>query len=256
MKAIVFKGGGASAYCHIGVMQFIENLLKFEYYAGSSSGSIIAVLAAAGRTSKTMENIAKNIEFPKISRLRGVYNLITKYGWYSTDFIYKLITDEIGYITMESFQEIYKKKLVITACRNFKIEYFTSFAEGKEVLVAEAVARSCAFPYIFSSRGEYSDGGILNNFPYTYLENIVGEGNVLGIYLKSTSDIEKTNNIIDFTKNLFNCITADHSLQNINNLDKKNILKVKTTVKTFDLGKLQVGIEEGYLAAKKKWEEN
>lgn len=257
MKGIVFEGGGAAGYCHIGVLSYLENK-HFDYYAGSSSGSIVAVLAAFGFSADNITEIAKKIKIPQVNFVRGCFNLVWNYGWLTTDFIAELIISQLGRnMSLEEFEKITGKKLVITACKDFKEEYFTSFGENKEVKVAEAVARSCAFPYVFARRNGYSDGGIIDNFPFSYLVNILGEENVLGVYLKH--DKKKcdlvSKNIFEFTINLFNCLTDDHSTVILPNNLLKNVLVVNTTIKTFDLSEIEKGITEGYSAAKQFFEE-
>src|SRR5690554_3100320 len=57
-------GAGASrGFAHIGVLQVLEELgIRPDYIAGSSIGSIIGALYAAGVTPKMMEGIACNID--------------------------------------------------------------------------------------------------------------------------------------------------------------------------------------------------
>ncbi len=263
MKGIVFEGGGTAAYCHIGVLKYIQTNkntknLDFKYYAGSSSGSIIAVFAAAGYSFENIEIIAKNIKIPETNFVSGCFNLLFNYGWLSTQFIADLITEYFGNITLEDFEKKYKKALVITACYDFKEVYFTSFAENKTTLVSEAVARSCSFPYVFQLRDGYSDGGILNNFPYIYLENLIGSKNILGVYLERKNEIKpkESKNIFAFTINLFNTMSTDHSLMEIPKKDIKNIITVYTTIGTFDINDIELGISDGYKSAEKYFKYN
>jgi hypothetical protein len=176
---------------------------------------------------------------------------------------------------MAEFEKKYGKKIVITACKNFQEEYFTSFnslnsslnfkegKEGKEWGVknntneklAEVVARSCAFPYVFARRDGYSDGGIINNFPFNYLVNLIGEKNVTGVYLRHYSECKPviSTNIFNFTYNLFNCISNDHSLSLLSKYSLKNIMIIKTDLTTFNNtreNKIK-GVEEGYETALK-----
>lgn len=250
MKGIVFEGGGSAAYCHIGVWKQLKKLHKdFDYFAGSSSGSIIAIFTAAGFTAEQLEQIATKMEMPTTNFITGCYNLIWNYGWLSTDFIANLITEHFGNITLADFEKKYNKKIIITACHDFREIYFTSFADNKDLLLSEAVARSCAFPYVFARREGFSDGGIINNFPYGYLSKIIGEKNILGVYLKHRSECapKKSKNILEFTMNLFNCLSTDHSLTQLN---VKNIIVVNTFIKTFETDKISEGIAEGESAAR------
>ena len=177
MKGIVFEGGGASAYCNIGVIKYLKKYNKSfqpEYIAGSSSGSIISVFYGAGFTSDMMISICKNFKIPTFSGLfSGIYNLYYNYGWISTDIIANIIKHHFGEMTLSEYEEKYKKKLIITACKDFEIEYFET-SNGNHKLY-DIVGYSCAFPYIFARRNGYSDGGIISNFQYSHLSNIIGE---------------------------------------------------------------------------------
>lgn len=252
MKGIVFEGGGASVYCHIGALKYIEkNKNDFEYIAGSSSGSIIAVFYGAGYTVDKLIDICCDFKIPNINIFKGLYNLIYNYGWFSTDVIADIIKKYFGEMTLTEYEEKYKKKLIITACKDFAIEYFDS-NNGNHKLY-DIVASSCAFPFIFARRNGYSDGGIIANFPYSHLANKIGEKNILGIYIKRTDEFspKQSKNIFEFTINLFNTLISPNVYETYDKSELKNIIIINTSVKTFDIGQIKKGIKDGYKATKK-----
>ena len=79
---ICFSGGGIKAAAHIGAIKvFEENNIKFEYFSGTSSGSIIACLYALGFSSEEMlvflKNYAKKIKYYETKNIfKLILNLI------------------------------------------------------------------------------------------------------------------------------------------------------------------------------------
>ena len=64
---LALSGGGARGIAHIGVIEVLEeNGIRVERIAGTSMGSIIGGLYAAGYSASALENIATNIEWEKI----------------------------------------------------------------------------------------------------------------------------------------------------------------------------------------------
>lgn len=189
MKGIVFEGGGASAYCHIGVVKYLEEIgREYNYIAGSSSGALIAVFYGAGFTARQMEDICRGIKFPVPRIWSALYNLYRGYGILSTDFIVDIVRKHIGDITIAQYEALYGRQLLITACKNFKVQYFDASSPDK---LPDIVARSCAFPFVFAMRDGYNDGGIVANFPYAKLQDIFfakygekSEEKITGIFIK------------------------------------------------------------------------
>ena len=57
-RGLCFSGGGIKAFAHIGALKALEEKnLKFDMVAGTSSGSIIAILYALGYSSYEMYQI-------------------------------------------------------------------------------------------------------------------------------------------------------------------------------------------------------
>lgn len=61
---VVLSGGGAKGLAHIGILKAIDSAgLKVDYITGTSMGSIIGALYAAGYRADTIEKITQNIDW-------------------------------------------------------------------------------------------------------------------------------------------------------------------------------------------------
>jgi NTE family protein len=83
----VFKGGGVAGMAHVGALKELENIFQFVGYAGTSAGSIVAFLAAAGLTAQELENALKRLDLKSVV---GIYRhviwlvpWILLLGWFS-----------------------------------------------------------------------------------------------------------------------------------------------------------------------------
>ena len=73
-KALCLSGGGIKAFSHIGALKALEEKnLKFDMVAGTSSGSIIAILYALGYSSdemyKTLKRYLKKVRYIDIKNI-------------------------------------------------------------------------------------------------------------------------------------------------------------------------------------------
>src|SRR6478609_53852 len=61
---VTLSGGGAKGMAHIGILQAIDSAgLKVDYITGTSMGSIIGGLYAAGYSADTIETIARDMDW-------------------------------------------------------------------------------------------------------------------------------------------------------------------------------------------------
>ncbi len=64
---LVFSGGGAKGFAHIGVLKVLEEAgVRIDYIGGTSMGSMVGSLYAAGYTAKEIDSIFRNVDFAKI----------------------------------------------------------------------------------------------------------------------------------------------------------------------------------------------
>ena len=185
---IVFGGGGAKSFAHMGVVKvFEENDIPIDVLTTCSGGSIIGALIACGIS---IEDIKK--EFYKITKkinwLRP--NVSTK-GFLSQKNIKNILFHFCGNKNIEDLN--ISLSIVATNLSKGKLKVFT---KGNLI---EAVCASSAFPGIYPPveiDGElYVDGGVLNSIPADVCRNIVGKDNVvISISLdESLQEVDKNN---------------------------------------------------------------
>ena len=153
---LVLSGGGARGAAHIGVVQALEELgVKATRISGTSAGSIVGALYAAGYSPQDMLKIVSQVT---------IFNSV------------RPSLAPGGLLTMDGFQELLRKYLpadfselkrpLTVAAVELKLGQVTYFDSGELI---PAIVASCSIPGVFSPmihRGApYVDGGILDNLP-------------------------------------------------------------------------------------------
>lgn len=196
----VFEGGGVKGIALAGAVEATERAgSAFGRVAGTSSGSIIASLLAAGYSGEAMSRVIRRTPFTSFLTRGALYNtafvgpalrVLLKKGLYSGQaleaWIHGLLLEQ-GVVT---FRDLPRGKLrVITSdITNGRIvvlpdDLVLYGIEPDSFEVAKAVRMSCSIPYFFdpvilrlageAARGKsfsgqlvyMVDGGVLSNFP-------------------------------------------------------------------------------------------
>jgi NTE family protein len=155
---IALSGGGAKGVAHIGVIKALQeaNIVP-EVIAGTSAGSIVGALYAAGCSTEDMISFVKDGNFFKIFRVIGLPGAgVIKLT---------VLTDRLReFIAEDSFEALEKKLYVCTTNLNLGRAVF--FDSGS---LFDVVMASCAVPWIFKPveiNGHiHADGGMMNNLP-------------------------------------------------------------------------------------------
>ncbi|MNO46738.1 Patatin-like phospholipase [compost metagenome] len=196
----VFEGGGVKGISLAGAVQASEQAgAVFKRVAGTSSGSIIASLLAAGYDGEAMSRIIQATAFTSFLKRGFFYNtayvgpalrVLIRKGLYSGEALESWIRGILKEKGLVTFGDLPRGKLSIIASdiTNGRLvvlpddlEQYGISAEGFEV--AKAVRMSCSIPYFFDPvmlrmSGEAAkgksfseqfvymvDGGLLSNFP-------------------------------------------------------------------------------------------
>ena len=276
---ICFAGGGIKGAAHIGVLKaFEEEKIKFDYVAGTSSGSIIATLYSVGYNSDDIYKIFKKyinkinyIEINNIFKLiigLIIQGKITITGLNSGKEIEKLVNKECIKKNITNIEQINKKLLIPSIdLKNGKIYVFSSIKNREtysdkivyinDINIGKAVHASCSYPGIFSPV-EYDntfliDGGIRENVPWRELKEC-GTEKVISIIFENEKKKKKELNIIDVATKSIDILS--HELSNYELEGADYLIKIKTRdIHLLDRKKLDYLYELGYIEAKAKIQE-
>lgn len=165
VMGLALGSGGSYGFAHIGVLQVLEeNNIPIDVICGSSMGSLVAAMWAAGFSVERMAKTAR--EFGK------KLNLFSFPGFY---FPFKGIVRAKR--TQRIYRDIFGDITFYDLKHTLKLAAFNFFTRQAQVLEAgplyKAVAASCSIPGVFEPvayRDELLlDGGILNPLPVKIL---------------------------------------------------------------------------------------
>lgn len=250
----VFSGGGIKGFALVGACEAIESKgIRFVRLAGTSAGSIVAALIAAGYTSKEIYQMIDELEMSKMLDARKPIIPLPFVKWLSVYW-------KLGLYKGNAFEKWMKKKLEAKGVRTFSdlppqaLRVIASdLSNGQMVVlpddlwkygiepgsfpIAKAIRMSCSIPYFFEPVKMHSnilvDGGVLSNFPMWLFdkENIQKVRPVLGIKL-SPNEFEhkkhKINNGIQLMGALFETMKDAHDARYISKKHVKNIIFIPT----------------------------
>lgn len=216
VTGLVFEGGGILGISHIGALsealKYID-MAKIKYFAGTSVGSIIASLCACRISVNDLKCAINSIKFGKLlddnfGIIRDLYKLFTKFGYYKGDNLEDKFGDILEKyvgnrdITLKQVRDLYGSYIIIPVTEMFKnhckIKYFTPDDNPDEKL-RTIVRYSSSYPFVFISKNNYTDGGILDNYPIKKLTQYIELKNILGFKFRENFIlISRPKNLIDF----------------------------------------------------------
>lgn len=199
---LVLSGNSTNAVVTLGALQYLYDngfINNIQNYVGVSSGSILSTLLLIGYQPLELliylcvEKIFKKMIQFNISNMLLLRKPLMTFEPIK-NILELLIIDKIGFLpTMKSIEELSGKKIIFTTYNltDDKKEYITSEAHA-DLSIINAMRMSCTFPLIFEPFNYndklYLDGGLFNNFPLEYGENL-SQTKCLGI---TTNDAQKT----------------------------------------------------------------
>ncbi|MFD0827616.1 patatin-like phospholipase family protein [Neobacillus sp. M.A.Huq-85] len=250
----VFSGGGIKGFALIGACEEIENQgFQFERVAGTSAGSIVAALLAAGYSSKEIYQLLEELDITTMLDARKTllpFSLAKwllvyfKLGLYKGNAFEKWMTEKLEAKGIRTFSDIPPKKLRVVASdlSNGRLIVLPDDLEKYGITpgsfsIAKAIRMSCSIPYFFEPVKMRSiegidvivDGGVLSNFPMWLFDTDDGKIKrpVIGIKL-STSEYEhqkhKIQNGIQLFSALFETMKDAHDARYISKKHARNII--------------------------------
>ncbi len=241
---LALSGGGTRGFAHIGVLRaFEQSRIKFDCVAGTSAGSIVGAMYAAGITCEQMLEEAKTL------RRKDIVN--SKLVLRSESANVEAIADRL--LSGKSFNELNMPFCAVAV----------DISSGREVVlnegsVARAVSASCAVPMLFKpvelDGMLLVDGGLLNNMPADVCRQM-GADIVIGVDLNhnrgSGTKSKKLKDTLVATWNITTKSTMYKGLLNSDLVIEPELSEYKNT----SLDNIDQMVEEGYRSAMEKMSE-
>ncbi|BBI33057.1 patatin-like phospholipase family protein [Cohnella abietis] len=266
----VFEGGGVKGISLTGAVRAAELCgIDFHQVAGTSSGSIVAALLAAGYTALEMKEAIESMPFRRLLKRNPIFN--TKFigpavrlflckGLYSGDALEQWVEDLLKAKQVKNFGDLPPGKLRIIASdiTNGRLlvlpQDISQYGISPQQLsIARAVRMSTSIPYFFDPvifkqplkerkknvvKTKFSyvvDGGLLSNFPLWLFEDDVLAGEpvpIIGFQMVGRSEAHPHQIIgpISMFQAMFDTMLSAHDERYI---EKHNIIR---TIKIPALG--------------------
>lgn len=209
VTALCLGGGGARGFAHIGAIRAFEEAgLSFDMVVGTSAGSLVGALYAAGIKSETMIRYGATLSFKDLHN--GI--LITPNDPMR---IGKIVTDLLG------ATEIERLPVKFAAVATDIIEAKQAVLDSGNVSIA--VAASCAVPVLYRPvklGGKHlCDGGLLNNIPADVCR-MLGATRVVTVDVNPTrGGGTRETGLLDMLKATFHIMMANASVDGLRHSD-------------------------------------
>lgn len=269
---LTLSGGAAKGLAHIGILKAIDSAgLKIDYITGTSMGSVIGGLYAAGYSADTIEKMAHQIDWDQLLTNQSSLKSIVieekdEYGRYAIELPWErgafrlpsgvLESQELWLKLSELFAPVAKEKDFTRFNIPFKC-IGTDVATGEAVVmdsgeIVSAIRASMAIPSIFSAI-EYQgkklvDGGIVRNFPVRDVKDM-GADIVIGSNV--ASGLFPANKTLNAFQILFQVAFFREAEDRKNEVPLCNIY-VPINLEDYNMGSfnqadeiIDIGIEEG-----------
>jgi len=243
---IVISGGSIQGVYLLGAIQYIlDQGIRPTHYVVNSIGGIIASLLCMRfeihqilkifKSSTVMNTVNKN----KID----IDCLINKYGLCDTDDFFEIIKDVIiakhGYVP--TLKELYTHShidltIVGSNITLMKPIYF-NHKSHPEIDILSLLRITTSIPLLFQSveyNGHlYCDGGLFDNFPIIYANNLLTRDTIIGIRLNPSIKFVKITNILDYIHTIMK-IVAHRILYETTDNYKNIIINIDTSMSYYD----------------------
>lgn len=276
---LALSGGGVKGAAHIGVLKALEEEnIKIDYIGGTSSGSIVATLYAAGYKPEEIYYIfkkyCKKIKYVDIKNIfKLFFGLITTGtikidGLNSGKSINKLINKVCNEKNICNISDISMPLVVPSINMNtgevvcFTSSKIRSFSDNtvfvNDFSIGSAVQASCSFPSVFSpcdyKNVKLIDGGIRENVPWREIK-LLGADKVISVVFENNVDKSCCKNLIDVAFRSFELMCKELSKYELNGMDY--LIKIKSEkVSLLDMSKIDEFYQLGYVETKKFLKEN
>ena len=231
---LTLSGGGAKGLAHIGILQAIDQAgLKIDAITGTSMGSIVGALYAAGYSGDTIETLARKLDWDLMFSTSPKLNAISieekdEFDKYALEIPFENGKFKLGKGIIEGqelwlkFAELFEPVYNINDFSKLSIPFKcigTDLETGNAVVmdhgdITSCVRASMAIPSVFTPvRYEGKtlvDGGLVNNFPVLDVKKM-GADIVIGVNLnKGLEKAENLNSPVDILLQICFYKDAEH----------------------------------------------
>jgi NTE family protein len=237
---LTLSGGGAKGIAHIGVIQaLLDNNIVPEIISGTSAGSIIGSLYAAGVEPDDMIHAVNDSSFFKVFRIVGIPGA----GLIKLDYLKERMKD---FIKEDSFEAL-KHPMNICAT-NLNLGRPVIFNSGT---LYDKIMASCAVPWLFKPviiDGQlFADGGITNNMPAQAIRDKCEV--LIGCNVKPKIVVQSNNDLDSFMGITQRCVDLSlwtNSKPNVKSLDVYIAPEKIHTFSSFNMRRTKEMCEVGY----------
>jgi len=188
----VFEGGGMKGIGLVGALTRVEEKgIRFDAVAGTSAGSIVAALYAAGYTAAELKEVLGTTSFEALLDPVSpkLYHLWKNYGVHRGRKLYEWVFKLLRKKGVVKFCDLKMPLTVIASDLTNREMLIFSEPNHPQMTVAEAVRMSLGIPLFFQAYrwGErlVVDGGVLSNYPLRVFES--SEAKTIGFKLVSST---------------------------------------------------------------------
>lgn len=270
-NALALAGGGMRGFSHIGLLEVIEREgLQVDLVGGTSMGSVIAMLYAAGCSAADILKFCLKVESRALpSSLLSDRSLLAKGGLSHrfdslldsvvVEHVLAEILEELGHPTFQSLN--IPLVAVAVDVNTSELVYFTSdaslFPPSEHYVVYDdaplevAIRASCSFPIVFSATEydgrELIDGGTILNVPVPPLRTM-GADHVLASVMVSSERPRELGSLVQRALRSIDIMTSTlthYALQSADEVFRTDV----SGIGIFTLGEGMEAYLRGYRAA-------
>ncbi len=242
---VALGGGGAKGAAHCGALQAMHEYgIDPDIVAGTSAGSIVGALHAAGVKPAEMCGLFMHMDFKDLLSLR-----MPKTGFFDQTPLLNLLH---RIIPAQTFADL-SKPLLVAAC-NLDEGRTEIFDHGE---LAPRVMASCSIPVLFQPTVidgmNYVDGGVFMNLPVSPLKEKCEK--VIGISVHASIAREYKKNLLGVAMRSFYLMFVSNTLDEAKKCDI--YIDINTMdYSPYDLSNIERLFFTGYLTTVKALEEN
>jgi len=239
---LALGGGGIRGIAHIGVLKALaRHQIPIDFIAGTSAGSIVGALYAAGIELRMIEKAAKELSMFKV-----VLPTLSMKGLNDSEIIHRTLS---SYLHGKTFSQLNKPFAVIAMELRTGTECVLTSGD-----VSKAVQASCSFPVLYTPteiNGEYYiDGGFVDNVPVRPLKEMGAEYIIAVDVIPEVILNEKLEDIISIVNRAQDILLRVSHQRDLAGADIL-ISPVKQNIRAFDLGNQKKLIDEGDAATER-----